>query len=62
MATTLASFGVKSDLNTVEDYVNKKALEGIYYRIGEEERALRANPTQYAGSLIGNVFGDLYGK
>lgn len=61
LAGTLARYGVKSDLNTVENYVNKKALDGIYYRIGEEERSLRADPSQYAGSLIGNVFGNLQG-
>lgn len=62
LAGTLAKYGVKSDLNTVENYVSKKALEGIYYRIGEEERSLRADPSQYAGSLIGKVFGNLQGN
>jgi len=55
----LKKFGVKSELETVERYVNTKALDGIYFRIGEEERGLRANPTKYAGSLIGKVFGSL---
>jgi hypothetical protein len=57
LAKKLASFGVKSDRNTIESYVNNKALDGIYHFIGEEERSLRANPTQYAGSLLGKVFG-----
>ena len=57
LAGTLSRFGVKSDQSSVEKYVNKKALDGIYTRIGEEERSLRANPTQYAGSLLGKVFG-----
>jgi hypothetical protein len=57
LAGTLSRFGVKSDQSSVEKYVNKKALDGIYSRIGEEERSLRANPTQYAGSLLGKVFG-----
>jgi len=57
LAGKLEKYGVNSDQQTVERYVNKKALDGIYFRIGEEERNLRANPTQYAGSLLGKVFG-----
>jgi hypothetical protein len=57
LAGTLAKFGIKSEQSTVESYVNKKALNGIFSCIGEEERSLRANPTQYAGSLLGKVFG-----
>lgn len=57
MATKLVQLaGIKSEQATVEDYVNKKALEGIYTMIGNEERALRTNPTPYAGGLIGKVF------
>jgi hypothetical protein len=55
----LKRFGVKSELETVERYVNTKALEGIYLRIGEEERGIRADPAKYAGSLVGKVFGTL---
>jgi hypothetical protein len=57
LASKLVKYGVKSDQQTVERYVNKKALDGIYFRIGEEERNLRANPTRYAGGLLGKVFG-----
>lgn len=49
--------GIKSDPETVEDYVCKKALEGMYTMIGAEERSLRANPSPYAGGPIGKVFG-----
>jgi len=57
LAGTLAKYGINSEQASVEKYVNKKTLDGIYSRIGEEERSLRANPTQYAGSLLGKVFG-----
>jgi hypothetical protein len=62
LAGTLTRFGVDSDQYTVENYVTRKALEGIYFRIGEEERSLRANPAGYAGSLIGRIFGNLRGS
>lgn len=55
-ATLVSLAGIKSELSTVERYVNKKALEGIYTLIAEEERGIRSNPGQYAGSLIGKVF------
>lgn len=58
MSAKLVSLaGIKSDLSTVEKYVNEKALDGIYSQIAEEERAIRRNPGQYAGSLLGKVFG-----
>jgi hypothetical protein len=57
LAGKLLKYGIKSDQQTVERYVNEKALDGIYFRIGEEERSLRANPTRYAGNLLGKVFG-----
>ena len=59
LAKVLSKFGVKSELDTVERYVNKKALDGIYFRIGEEERGLRANPAKFTGSLLGRVFSSL---
>lgn len=55
-ATLRQIAGIESELATVENYVNKKALEGIYTMIGAEEQALRANPTQYVGGLTGKVF------
>ena len=60
MSAKLVSLaGIKSELSTVEKYVNEKALDGIYTLIAEEERAIRTNPGQYAGSLLGKVFGML---
>lgn len=56
-AKLISLAGIKSELSTVEKYVNEKALDGIYALIAEEERAIRANPGQYAGSLLGKVFG-----
>jgi hypothetical protein len=49
--------GINSELSTVENYVNEKALKGIYVLIGEEERSIRSDPARYAGSVLGKVFG-----
>jgi len=51
--------GIKSELSTVENYVNEKALDGMYVLISEEERAIRADPERHGGVLLGKVFGSL---
>jgi hypothetical protein len=51
--------GIRSELSTVEKYVNEKALDGIYTLITDQERAIRADPGRHAGSLLGKVFGSL---
>jgi len=49
--------GIKSELSTVEDYVNRKALHGLYTLIAEEEHAIRTQSRNAAGSVTGKVFG-----
>ncbi len=55
-----ASFGLirKEDAN-LNDYVTQKALDGLFSRIADEERAIRQNPVGQANSLIKKVFGAL---
>ena len=43
----------------IEGYVTRKALDGLYLMIGEEERAIRHNPMGAAGDLAKKVFGAL---
>ncbi len=53
-----ASLGlVKKDDATVESYVTRKALDGLYYMIGEQEKALRANPLGATSDIVRKVFG-----
>lgn len=54
------AFGlVKAEDAQVERYVTRKALDALYLRIGEEERAIRENPSQAIGSIAKKVFGAL---
>lgn len=55
-----ASFGLakKEDAN-LDSYVTRKALDGLYLMIGEEERAIRKDPLGASGSLAKKVFGAL---
>lgn len=41
----------------IENYVTRKALDGLYTMIAEQERAIRRNPLEQGGKLIGKVFG-----
>jgi hypothetical protein len=50
---------VKKDDASVDHYVTRKALDGLYYMIGEEERKIRRDPVGTGSALIGKVFGAL---
>jgi hypothetical protein len=58
-----AQFGVidKSQA-TIEQYVTQQALDRLYLVIGEQERAIRANPMQAGSALLQKVFGAITGK
>jgi len=43
----------------LEQYVTQKALDGLFYMIGEEEKAIRADPVGQANKLLKKVFGSL---
>lgn len=43
----------------LNDYVTEKALDGLFSRIADEERAIRKDPVGQANSLIKKVFGAL---
>jgi hypothetical protein len=43
----------------LDDYVTAKALDGLFSRMADEERAIRRNPLGQASSLIRKVFGSL---
>jgi hypothetical protein len=43
----------------LESYVARSALDGVYRIIGQEEKAIRANPARAIGDLAKKVFGAL---
>lgn len=62
-AGTAAQFGaLDKDQATVEQYVTQQALDRLYKVIGEQERALRANPLQAGSALLQKVFGAVSGR
>lgn len=48
---------VPEDQRTVEGYVTKRALEGLYVIIGDEEKAIRADPVGTGSAILSKVFG-----
>lgn len=50
---------MKGEDAQIEGYVTRRALDGLYLMIAEEERTIRKNPVAAAGSLAQKVFGAL---
>ena len=50
---------VKEDQASIERYVTQKTLDGLYYMIGEQEKAFRANPVGASSTIVRKVFGAL---
>jgi hypothetical protein len=60
LAGKAASTGLvkKGDAN-LQQYVTRKALDGLYLMIGEEERKIRRDPAGTGSAILSKVFGGL---
>ena len=60
LAGKAAQFGlISAGEANLDDYVTARALDGLFSRIADEERAIRKDPLAQANSLIKKVFGAL---
>lgn len=50
---------LKGEAVSVERYVTDKALDGLYFMIGEEEKKIRRDPVGSGSALLKKVFGAL---
>ena len=52
-----AKFGLvdKRDAN-LDDYITRKAMDGLFLMMAEQEKAIRANPLQATGDLAKKIF------
>ena len=58
VAGQAASYGlVKGDDANIDRYVTRKALDGLYLMIGEEEKKIRSDPVGTGSALLAKVFG-----
>ena len=48
---------VKTESFDIDQYVLTKALDGLFYVLGQEERKIRTNPTARVTDLLKEVFG-----
>jgi hypothetical protein len=54
-------FGRSQSLD-IDDYVVGKALDGLFYIVGEEEKKIRRNPAARVTEILRDVFGGLGGR
>ena len=60
LAGQAAAFGlVEESEASIERYVTQKALDGLYFMIGEQEKAFRRDPVGATSSIVRKVFGAL---
>lgn len=58
LAGQAASFGVgKKEDGKIENYVTRKALDGLFLTLAEEERAIRSDPVGTGSALLKKIFG-----
>jgi hypothetical protein len=50
---------VKKEDANLDDYVTQKALDGLFFMVGEEEKKIRKDPVRTGASIIRKVFGAL---
>ncbi|MCW2313919.1 hypothetical protein M2244_003677 [Rhodoferax antarcticus] len=50
---------IKGEAVSIESYVTSKALDGLYFMIGEEEKKIRHDPVGTGSALLQKVFGAL---
>jgi hypothetical protein len=57
-AAPAAQFGlIKSEHADLDEYVTQKALDGLYFMLGEEEKKIRKDPAGAAKSIVRKIFG-----
>ena len=58
VASKVSTFGlVKPEDANVEQYVTRKALDGLFLMIGQEEKKIRADPVATGSAILKSVFG-----
>jgi hypothetical protein len=60
LAEPAAAFGlIKSEHADLDRYVTLKALDGLYFMLGEEEKKIRKDPVGTGSAILRRVFGAL---
>lgn len=59
MTSAVALTGISSNAIDLDGYVTDKALEGLFYIMGEEEKNIRENPLARTSDILQKVFGSI---
>jgi hypothetical protein len=51
--------GLKTVNVSLENYVTEKALDALFVKVAEEEKAIRVDPVARVSALLKRVFGQL---
>ena len=56
-------FGLVSESDAkLDNYITRKAMDGLFLMMAEQEKAIRANPLEATGNLAKKVFSVLRGQ
>lgn len=63
LAVALAGIDLPTNINTdLGEFSTQKALDGLFYKVGVEEKKIRKNPLQWASSLVGDILEKVFGS
>lgn len=65
LTSTYNSVAEPAGMNTVDTeldvYVTEKALDGLFHKVGNEEKEIRKNPSRWAGTLVEDILTKVFG-
>ena len=47
---------------TLGQYVTEKALDGLFLKVGDQERSIRKDPLKWASDVVGGILEKVFGK
>lgn len=59
-AATIAGYSFAPVNTNLGEFVTNKALDGLFLKVGEQEKQIRKNPLAYASDIIQKVFGYVF--
>lgn len=63
LAVALGGIDLPASINTdLGEFSTQKALDGLFYKVGAEEKKIRKNPLQWASSLVGDILEKVFGS
>lgn len=62
LALALAGVDLPSEMNDdLGAYATEKAIDGVYYKVGQEEIKIRRNPLAWATTVVGDILERVFG-